>query len=265
MVLELITKLETAGLPGDLRLALTELIHELAPLWPDLPARQQRRIRYRLERVMTEASNPATDAHWWRVYLDLVGQIIRPLGPAGQAAEAAIGRLIPRLEAHLGPYDEVTLQPVTEDTVWGICQLSDTLTEPRKDFVAPNAISLAEAHFNKHAWFRAIYAGKAPVGFLMIVDDAETPEYFLWRFMIAAPHQGRGYGSQAIRRLVEYVKSRPGATELLVSCGEGEGSPKEFYLKQGFVPTGEVLDDETVLRIVLASGAVNVGEAVIWD
>ena len=37
-----------------------------------------------------------------------------------------------------------------------------------------------------------------------------------------------------------------------MSCGEGEGSPKEFYLKQGFVPTGEVEDEETVLRMVLA-------------
>ncbi len=27
---------------------------------------------------------------------------------------------------------------------------------------------------------------------MMMVDDAETPEYFLWRFMIAEPHQGRG-------------------------------------------------------------------------
>jgi len=70
--------------------------------------------------------------------------------------------------------------------------------------------------------------------------------------MIAEPYQGRGYGHQAIRLLLEYVKTRPGARELLVSCGEGEGNPKAFYLKQGFVPTGEVIDDETVLRMILA-------------
>ena len=27
---------------------------------------------------------------------------------------------------------------------------------------------------------------------------------------------------------------------------------KEFYLKQGFVPTGQVLDEETVLRLTLS-------------
>ena len=35
--------------------------------------------------------------------------------------------------------------------------------------------------------------------------------------MIAEPYHGRGYGRQAVDRLVEYVKTRPGARELLVS------------------------------------------------
>ncbi|MBI5029758.1 MAG: GNAT family N-acetyltransferase [Chloroflexi bacterium] len=157
------------------------------------------------------------------------------------------------LRERLGPYEHVTLREITADTVFRICLLSDTLTEPKKYFVAPNAISLAQAHFNKYAWFRAIYAGKAPVGFMMIIDDPDTPEYFLWRLMIAEPFHGRGYGRQAIQRLVEYVKTRPNAKELLVSCGQGEGSPEGFYLKQGFVPTGEIVHDEIVLRTVLTS------------
>ena len=248
---EFTPKVDNANIPPDLRRALADLIHEIALLWPDLSPIQQRRTRRRLDQVITEAADPSAETHWWAVYLDLTARIAGEHGAAGEPVTAAIGRLLPLLAAHLGPYDEVTLLPITKDTVWGICQLSDTLTEPRKDFVATNAVSLAQAHFNKHAWFRAIYAGKAPIGFMMIVDDDETPEYFLWRFMIAGPYQGRGYGRQAIQRLVEYVKSRPGATELLVSCGEGVGSPKEFYLKQGFAPTGEVEDDETVLRLAL--------------
>ncbi len=249
---ELIGKLDGADIPSGLKLALKELVHEVELLWPSLSAVQRRRTRYRLDRVVTEATDPATDTHWWEVYLDLTAKMAGECGAAGQPVVAAIQRLRPRLRSHLGPSDDVSLVPISEDTVWGICQLTDTLTEPRKNFVATNAVSLAQAHFNKRAWFRAIYAGKAPVGFMMIVDDAETPEYFLWRFMIAAPYQGRGYGRQAIQQLVEYVKTRPGARELLVSCGEGEGSPKEFYLKQGFVPTGQVMDEETVLRLALA-------------
>ena len=59
------------------------------------------------------------------------------------------------------------------------------------------------------------------------------------------------YGGQAIQRLVEYVRTRPGARELLVSCGQGEGSPQGFYESLGFTLTGEKLGDEVVLRLPL--------------
>ncbi len=248
---ELIGKLEDALIPSEVKLALKDLMQEVEILSLNLSAAQRRQARRRLDRVVTESVCPVADTHWGEGLLDLITKTARECGAAGQPVVAATQRLLPLLRARLGPYDEVTLQPITGDTVRGICQLSDTLTEPRKNFVATNAVSLAQAHFHKHAWFRAIYAGKAPVGFMMIVDDDETPEYFLWRFMVAEPYQGRGYGRQAIQRLVEYVKTRPGAEELLVSCGEGEGSPKEFYLKQGFAPAGEVHDEETVLRLKL--------------
>ena len=133
----------------------------------------------------------------------------------------------------------MTLREITEDSVVTICRLTDTLTEPQKSMVAPNAISLAQALFEKKAWYRAIYAGKAAVGFVMLLDDDEEPNYFLWRFMIAEPCQGRGYGAHAIQRLVEYVRTRPNAKELGVSCVPGSDGPEQFYLKQGFVSTGE--------------------------
>jgi len=112
-------------------------------------------------------------------------------------------------------------------------------------------MSLTQARFDECAWFRAIYAGKAPVGFVMLVDNDQDEESFLWRFMIAEPYHGRGYGRQAIERLVAYAKTRPGAEELLVSCGQGEGSPEGFYLKLGFKHTGETLGHEVVLRLAL--------------
>jgi diamine N-acetyltransferase len=90
-----------------------------------------------------------------------------------------------------------------------------------------------------------------PVGFLMLNDKPDEQEYFLWRFMIAEPYHGRGYGRQAIERLIDYVRTRPGAKELLVSCGQGAGSPQGFYQRLGFEPTGEILGSEVVLRLAL--------------
>lgn len=145
----------------------------------------------------------------------------------------------------------VSLQEITEETVIDICNLSNTLSEAQRKMVADNAKSIAQAHFSKHAWFRAIYAGETPVGFLMLYDNPDEHEYFLWRFMIAGPHQGNGYGRQAIELLLDYVRSRPGANELLTSCGEGEASPEGFYLSLGFERDGKVYDDEVGLRLPL--------------
>jgi diamine N-acetyltransferase len=149
------------------------------------------------------------------------------------------------------PNSTVTFREITEETVVPICKLSDTLSEPQKKMVAPNGQSISQAHYNKFAWFRAIYADETPVGFIMLYDNPEEPEYFLWRLMIADPYQGLGYGEKAVRLLIEYVKTRPGAKVLLVSCGEGAGSPEGFYVKLGFKRTGELLDDEVVLSLPL--------------
>ncbi|MBM3127217.1 MAG: GNAT family N-acetyltransferase [Chloroflexi bacterium] len=248
---ELATKIENADLPAELKTALTDLAQSVDVLAPQLPAGPSRRIRYFLGQLIAEVTDATVDTHWWESTCDFIVKTAQDRGASGQAAVAAVRKLQPILHQQLGPYDQVTLREITADTVFRICLLSDTLTEPKKYFVAPNAISLAQAHFNKYAWFRAIYAGKAPVGFMMIVDDPDKPEYFLWRLMIAEPFHGRGYGRQAIQCLVEYVKTRPNATELLVSCGQGEGSPEEFYVKQGFVSTGKIEDGELVLRMSL--------------
>jgi diamine N-acetyltransferase len=146
---------------------------------------------------------------------------------------------------------EVSLREITSETVVQICKLSDTLSEQQQKMVAPNAISIAQAHFSDKAWFRAIYADEMAVGFIMLYDDSENPEYFLWRLMIAGPYQGKGYGRKATELLVEYVKTRPGARELSTSYVPIEGGPEGFYRKMGFGPTGEVDDGEIVVRLTL--------------
>jgi diamine N-acetyltransferase len=143
----------------------------------------------------------------------------------------------------------VTLRQITQEDAVAIIDLK--VADNQTHFVANNAVSIAQAYYEPKAWFRAVYADETPVGFIMLSDDPEKPEYFLWRFMMDANHQGKGYGKQAIQRLVDYVRTRPGAKELMVSYVPGEGSPEGFYIKQGFVPTGEKDEDELIARMPL--------------
>jgi diamine N-acetyltransferase len=145
---------------------------------------------------------------------------------------------------------EVSLREITAETVPTICRLTDTLTPP-KNMVAPNAVSIAEAHFEEHAWFRAIYADDTPVGFVMLYDDPDEHEYFLWRLMVAKPHHGKGFGRRAMEQVIDYVRTRPGATVLETSCGQGAGSPEGFYRALGFQRNGKMLGREVGLSLTL--------------
>ena len=141
----------------------------------------------------------------------------------------------------------VTLREVTKENLRDILNLE--VAPEQKKFVAPNAVSIAQAYFDREiAWFRAIYADETPVGFLMLSDDASKQKYFLWRLMIDARYQKFGFAKQAMLQLFEYVRIRPGAKEIFCSCVPGEGSPQGFYESLGFALTGEMEGDEVVMR-----------------
>lgn len=145
------------------------------------------------------------------------------------------------------PNKLISLREVNRENLIAVLQLQVAANQER--CVASNAFSIAQAHFYPEtAWFRAIYADETPVGFLMLSDNPSKPEYYLWRLMIDARYQKMGYGKKAIEQLIDYVRTRPGAKELLVSCVEGDNSPLEFYKSLGFILTGEKEEDEVVLR-----------------
>jgi diamine N-acetyltransferase len=127
--------------------------------------------------------------------------------------------------------------------------LALTVAPGQERFVASNAVSIAQAYFEREAaWFRAVYAGETPVGFVMLEIDAAKGEYHLWRFMIDQRFQRLGFGARAIERVVDEVRNRPGSAEVSLSYVPGEGCPGPFYEKLGFEATGEVLDCEVIMR-----------------
>jgi diamine N-acetyltransferase len=117
--------------------------------------------------------------------------------------------------------------------------------------VAPNALSISQAYFEKRAWFRAIYDDDTPVGFVMLYIDAEKFEYSLWRFMIDHRYQKKNIGLNAMKLVIDYVRTLPNATQLRLSYVPGDGDPSMFYAKLGFIETGEWEDDEKIMVLKL--------------
>lgn len=127
--------------------------------------------------------------------------------------------------------------------------------------MAPVARSLAEAYVQpEFAWPRLIFDGEQLVGFVMgfflVRFDPENPDDRLrsgiWRLNIAADQQGRGYGRFAVQSVCEELRRR-GQPRATVSWVPGEHGPERFYLRLGFVPTGEMSGDQVVGELPLSS------------
>ena len=152
------------------------------------------------------------------------------------------------------PTVTITLREITEDNAEAVLALRTTPDQER--FVSTVAASLAEAEEYPHGnpWFRAVYAADEPVGFVMLSWDVDPqpPEingpWFLWKLLIDHRYQGRGYGREVVRQIIDLVR-REGATELLTSHVPGEGGPAGFYARLGFVPRGDLdPEGEVILR-----------------
>ena len=155
---------------------------------------------------------------------------------------------------------QVTLREITSETVRAVTDLA--VAEPQRVFVAPNAVSLAQALFSSEAWYRAIYAADELAGFVMLYDESlrpeppPMPELWVWRLMVDSKCQGRGIGRAAMELIIAHARHKAVTPLLQVSFVPASGSPENFYLSLGFRHTGRTQDGEVVLELPLVSAAV---------
>ena len=153
----------------------------------------------------------------------------------------------------------IQLREITADTVRKVTRLS--VREDQRHLVATVAESLAEALFAREAWYRVICHGEEMVGFVMLYDESlrspapQAPQVGVWRFMIDARFQGKGFGREALLRVVDHVRSKKLFSKLELSYVPGPQSPESFYLGLGFQPNGKVEGGEIVLELPLGESA----------
>lgn len=158
----------------------------------------------------------------------------------------------------------IRLCKVDSKNVWELLRFE--VDEAQKDFVASNTESIVEAYTAIAAGGTAlpfgIYDGETPVGFLMIgygeIPGEDGPSiaagnYSLWRLMIDRRYQGKGYGREAVRLALEYIRSFPaGPAEYCFLSYEPENaSAAKLYHSFGFRETGEMDEDEIIAALAL--------------
>jgi diamine N-acetyltransferase len=128
----------------------------------------------------------------------------------------------------------------------------------QEEFVAPMLRTYRDALFPESVdgvvtvpWMRGVLADGVPAGFLMTTTVYGLRDgWYLWRLLVDRMHQRRGIGGRALGLLIDELRAE-GVTHLHTSCGEGRGSPRPFYDRLGFVPTGGLVDDHET-ELVLA-------------
>ena len=145
---------------------------------------------------------------------------------------------------------DVELRHITSATVRAICELE--VAADQRSFVAPNAVSIAEAHFTPGHWMRAIYADGEPVGFVLNWEDP-SEGCFLWRFMIADSHQRRGIGRLAMQQVIEHWQELGAATQAKTHVVPSNVGAIAFYESLGFRLTGAEQHSELEMALDLHS------------
>ncbi|MEL7602011.1 MAG: GNAT family N-acetyltransferase [Bacillota bacterium] len=141
----------------------------------------------------------------------------------------------------------IRLTPITEENFRAVIDMK--LPEEPK-VVAPNVVSLAQAWlYHDRARPFAVCDDDAVVGFLMLYWNEEEHEAGLWRLMIALEHQGRGYGTQAVRLAVDMVRASGLFDSLHVDYVPGNENARHIYAKLGFTETGMIDDGEIEMKL----------------
>jgi len=139
------------------------------------------------------------------------------------------------------------------------------LTDEQKGFLASNVYSLAQSYVallndELPPMTFAIYNDDTMIGFIMMYHDtAEENEYGdedaygILRFMIDAKFQNKGYGTKAMEKALEYIRTFPQgeAKAVYISYAPENEIARRLYSKFGFNEIGFNEADEIVAKLAI--------------
>ncbi len=119
-----------------------------------------------------------------------------------------------------------------------------------EEFVASNALSIVQSVYENGWIIKVIEHEDKLIGFTMFGWNEEEEFYELCRIMIDRKFQNKGYGTQAIRMVLDEIKSRFGCKEVYLSTDPENARGRYVYEKAGFRSEHKMLDDEELFKIV---------------
>lgn len=144
----------------------------------------------------------------------------------------------------------ITLREITKDNLDEVLALE--VAEHQKGFVSSTAASLAQAYVYRETAFPfAVYADNTLVGFIMLGYYEARNQYTLWKFLIDKKFQNKGYGKEALKQGILYLRKTFDAKEIYTGVSVGNEQAKHVYKSLGFVETGLVENGMEELKVTI--------------
>ena len=144
------------------------------------------------------------------------------------------------------------LRPITEENFIDAFNLR--LAPGQERFVSHPIRSLAQAYvYRNQCQPFGIYAAGRMVGYVMVIYDYDVPEYDIWHMMVDEGEQGRGYGREALDRVIEYIRTKPfgDSSRVALTCNKDNMNARRLYEDRGFTLTGNEYEDEIELTMTI--------------
>lgn len=145
----------------------------------------------------------------------------------------------------------INFRKITEENFDAIIKMKRPEGE---NFVASNAFSLAQAWLYRDdgdVFPFAIYDDDTVVGFMLLEEDMEDERLDLWRIMLPPENEGKGYGTAAVKLMIQYAKESRRYKSIGLLCGPKNHNARHIYDKLGFQPTGEICYGDVEMRLDL--------------
>ncbi len=138
---------------------------------------------------------------------------------------------------------EIELRPIDRANYNECIKLS--VSEDQKGFVASNIFSLVQAAYEPNLYPVGIYCDSKMVGFVLYDLDEDVNGWSMSRLMIDKSVQGRGIGTKALAKFLDYFRKKQPDVKMLYTSAEVENrNAISMYEKAGF-KRGEVFEYES--------------------
>jgi diamine N-acetyltransferase len=151
----------------------------------------------------------------------------------------------------------ISLRPVNRGNLDTLFNLA--VHPAQEGFVTPNIKTLAEIHYTSGGYVFAICNDDDIVGLLAMIDlrehdallEGDDPNAaFMLRLMVGAQFQGRGIGTGAVAKAIDWARDR-GNSQFQTAYVPGNDAARKLYAAHSLRETGRLIEGEIEMSLKL--------------